>query len=102
MINKFKQLNQVRKNFLEINWRSYLYYRYVYKYLWRIIDKKYIAMEKDGLKQFTIKFNKEFKTDFTEKELDMLHGDYIVGAVFWDSIQEDIDMMLERRNNEKR
>ena len=40
MINKFKQLNQVRKNFLEINWRSYLYYRYVYKYLWRIIDNK--------------------------------------------------------------
>ena len=99
MINKFKQLNQVRKNFLEINWRSYLYYRYVYKYLWRIIDKKYVGMGKDNLKQFTIKFNKEFKTDFTEEELDMLHGDYIVGAVFWDSIQEDIDMMLESRNN---
>lgn len=38
--NKFKQLNQVRKNFLEIKWREYLYYRYVYKYCWRIIDKK--------------------------------------------------------------
>ena len=95
MNNKFKQ---IRKSFLEINWKSYLYYNYVYKYLWRIIDKKYINMGKDSLKQFTIKFNKEFKTDFTEEELEMLHGDYIVGAIFWDSIEEDISMMLESRN----
>ena len=27
------------KRFKTINW-SYLYYRYVYKYFWRIIDKK--------------------------------------------------------------
>ena len=27
------------KKFKTINW-SYLYYRYVYKYFWRIIDKK--------------------------------------------------------------
>ena len=95
MNNKFKQ---IRKSFLEINWKSYFYYNYVYKYLWRIIDKKYISMGKDSLKQFTIKFNKEFKTDFTEEELEMLHDDYIVGAIFWDSIEEDISMILESRN----
>jgi hypothetical protein len=40
MINKYRKLNNIRKNFLEIKWREYLYYRYVYKYCWKIIDKK--------------------------------------------------------------
>lgn len=40
MFNKYKRLNDIRKNFLEIKWKEYLYYRYVYKYFWRIIDKK--------------------------------------------------------------
>jgi len=41
MLKKYKEINEIRVNFLEINWRAYLYYRYVYKYFWKLIDRKY-------------------------------------------------------------